>query len=475
MSQVTSPTTAARPTNVRYGVLAFVCSLSMITYLDRVAMGQVSTPLIEVLGLKSDADLVWFHWAFIISYSLFEIPTGWLGDVFGPRRTIIRIVLWWSVFTVLTGLAGLSVLGVTIGFGALMIIRFLFGVGEAGAYPNLTRALHNWFPFGQRAAAQGAMWMCGRLVGGLTPLIWWAVVEALNLGWRGAFYSFGVIGVLWCIGWSLWFRDRPEQKPRVNDAERELIAAGRHDIGAAHKNVPWGRLLRSRTLWALCLMYACASYGWYFNITLLPRFLETQYDVSPKSWEGAIYKGGPLLMGAITCLLGGFLSDRFIRRTGNRLWGRRLFGVVGHSLCALCYLGCLYAPGWIPFLPGAITFTLAISLAAFWNDLTMGAAWAVCQDIGRRYAGIVAGFMNMVGNFGGSVAMLVTGWVLQSTLNAHAAALGVAPGALSESEKAAGLLPGYHLNFLIYAAAYGVAVVLWFFIDATKPVVPEEH
>src|SRR5262245_8149919 len=160
----------------------------MVTYLDRVAMGQVSTPLIEVLGLQSDADLVWFHWAFIISYALFEIPTGWLGDVFGPRNTLIRIVLWWSLFTVLTGLAGWWVGGVFVGFWALIAIRFLFGIGEAGAYPNLTRALHNWFPFSARAAAQGAMWMSGRLMGGLTPLVWWFVVEVAGLGWRGAFF-----------------------------------------------------------------------------------------------------------------------------------------------------------------------------------------------------------------------------------------------------------------------------------------------
>src|SRR5262249_11975364 len=160
-------------------------------------------------------------------------------------------------------------------------------------------------------------------------------------------------------------------------------------------------------LWCLCLMYFCAAYGWYFNITLLPRFLETQYGVSDQSALGAIYKGGPLLLGAMTCLIGGFLSDRFIRRTGNRKWGRLLFGVIGHSLCALCYLACLFLPNLASSLPGkAFLFTLSISLAAFWNDLTMGSAWAVCQDIGRRYAAIVAGFMNMVGNFGGSMAML---------------------------------------------------------------------
>jgi MFS family permease len=470
------PTALATPTRVRYGVLAFVCSLSMVTYLDRVAMGQASTPLLQTpgLGLTSDADLVWFHWAFIISYALFEIPTGWLGDVHGPRKTIIRIVLWWSVFTVLTGFAGLPALGVLGGFWALMLIRFLFGVGEAGAYPNLTRALHNWFPFKDRAAAQGAMWMSGRLIGGLTPLVWLAVVEWMQLGWRGAFFLFGVIGVVWCAGFAYWFRNRPDQKPEVNEAERELILAGRGDVEAGHAHVPWKRLVTSWNLWALCLMYFCAAYGWYFNITLLPRFLETQYSVDPKSTLGAVYKGGPLLFGAVTCLVGGFLSDRFIQRTGNRRWGRRLFGVVGHGLCAVCYLACYLVPkGPEPML--AFWFFLSISMAAFWNDLIMGSAWAVCQDIGRRYAAIVAGFMNMVGNLGGAVTMVVSGWILKRSELAAVTEHGVAFKDLSPAEKAAGLLPGYDLNFLIYAGVYVAAVGFWLYVDATRPIVPDQR
>lgn len=430
-------------------------------------MSNANPHIQDVLGLESEADLKWFFWAFSISYAIFEVPTGWLGDVFGPRKTIIRIVLWWSAFTVLTGCVGWSLLGVVIGFWALVMIRFFFGVGEAGAYPNLTRALHNWFPYGARASAQGAMWMSGRLVGGLTPLVWWLIVYKLDLGWRGAFFLFGGLGVLWCVAFAYWFRNRPDEKPEVNEAERLLIRGGRHDIEAAHAKVPWGRLLRSGNLWMLCLMYFCAAYGWYFNITLLPTYLETQHAVARDSGIGAIYKGGPLWMGAITCLLGGWLSDRFIRRTNNRKWGRRLFGVVGHGLCALCYLGCLAAPS-------AFTFFLAISLAAFWNDLTMGAAWAVCQDIGKRYAAIVAGCMNTIGNLGGACTILVTGYILDHNLGAHADGIGKSVSAMNAGEKAAGLLPGYQINFVIYGAVYLVAVLFWLRVDATKPVVPDD-
>lgn len=457
---------ASSPTRVRYGVLAFVCSLSMITYLDRVCISNAVPFIIDVLGLQSPADLKWVFSGFVFSYALFEVPTGWLGDVYGPRKTIIRIVLWWSVFTILTALVGFSVLGFVIGYWSLVVLRFLFGIGEAGAYPNLTRALHNWFPYSERASAQGVMWMSARLVGGLTPLVWWLIVEILNLGWRGAFYLFGAIGFCWCLAFAYWFRNHPEEKPEVNEAERALIRGGRHDTEAGHSQVPWGRLVTSGNLWMLCLMYFCSAYGWYFNITLLPSFLEDHYQVSPQSALGAIYKGGPLWMGAITCLLGGFMSDRFIRRTGNRKWGRRLFGVVGHGLCGVCYLACLVAPT-------AFTFFLAISMAAFWNDLIMGSAWAVCQDIGKRYAAIVAGFMNTIGNLGGVVATLVTGFILDHTLAAHAATEGTPISGLSKAAKAAGELPGYQINFVIFAALYFLAVFFWLRVDATKPIVPE--
>ncbi len=468
MSQLTSPPPVlTQPTRVRYGVLGFACSLSMITYLDRVCFGAAAPHIKDALGLDSVADLKWTFTAFTISYAALEVPSGWLGDVFGPRKTLIRIVLWWSLFTALTGLVGIKLGAVVFGsLGLLVLVRFLFGMGEAGAYPNLTRALHNWFPLTQRASAQGVLWMSGRLMGGLTPAVWWLAVEILGLSWRTAFVVFGIIGVLWCIAFALWFRNRPEDKPEVNDAELALIRAGRTDAGAAHANVPWLTLLTSWNLWSLCLMYFCASFAWYFNITYLHSFLETQYGVDPKSVLGAIYKGGPLWMGATTCLLGGWLSDWYIRRTGNRKWGRRLFGIIGHGLCGVCFLACLVAPN-------AFLFFLAVSFAAFWNDLTMGSAWAACQDTGRRYAAIVAGCMNTVGNLGGATVGWLTGTILESYQNSYAAAHGVAFSHLPAAQKAAAQLPGYQVNFALFAAACLVAVFFWTQVDATRPIVPE--
>jgi MFS family permease len=466
MTRELSPATGlARPTRVRYGVLGFACALSMITYLDRVCFGAAAPSLVTALGLTSVGDLKWALTAFAFAYATFEVPSGWLGDVFGPRRTLIRIVLWWSVFTALTGLVSARGFLFLTGLGVLVLVRFLFGMGEAGAYPNITRALHNWFPLTERGSAQGAVWMSGRLMGGLTPLVWLLVVEKGGLSWRAAFWIFGCIGVLWCAAFALWFRNRPDEHPDVNDAERELIRAGR-GVAQLHHRVPWLRLLGSGNLWALCLMYFCGAYGWYFCINYLHSFFEQQFGVEPDSVLGSIYKGGPLWMGAVSCLVGGWLSDLFIRHTGNRKWGRRLFGVVGHGLAAACYLSCVFAPS-------AFTFFLGISLAMFWNDLTMGAAWATCQDIGQRYAAIVAGCMNTIGNLGGAAASWVTGSILQRALEAHAAAEGVTVESLGSAAKAAALLPGYHLNFAMFAGVYVIAVLLWLRIDSTKPVAPE--
>jgi MFS family permease len=440
----------------------------MVTYLDRASFNPAASIIYQVLGLQNVGQLRAAITAFSISYSLFEIPSGWLGDVYGPRRTLIRIVLWWSVFTVLTATVGLTfsigTSSIFVGLGALVAIRFLFGAGEAGAYPNITRALHNWFPFKQRGFAQGAVWTAGRLMGGLTPIIWWAIVneDDSEPSWRMAFCLFGAVGFIWCIAFALWFRNRPEEHPSVNEAERDLI----HDVqtpqlepfdGArpmtaaatnrapsratenAQARVPWLGLAKDTNLWALCLMYFFASYGWYFNITYLSDYLKTQRHVD--SQLRAIYSGGPLLMGAITCVLGGFLCDRLVRRTGNVTWGRRVFGIIGHGLCGLCWFASI-------FTPTALTFALAVSFAAFWNDLTMGSAWATCQDIGKRNAAIVAGCMNTIGNLGGAAAGWITGKIIDSQ----------------------GPETGYPACFFVFGCVYLLAMLLWFKIDANRPV-----
>ena len=229
-------------------------------------------------------------------------------------------------------------------------------------------------------------------------------------------------------------------------------------------------------------MYFCMSYGWYFNLNYLPAYLEEQHGVRNDDWLGSLYKGGPLIFGAVGCILGGFLTDRYIRRTGDRRWGRRIFGMFGHGLCVPCYLACLIAPS-------ALTFALAIALSGFFNDLAMGSAWAACQDVGKKHAAIVAGCMNTIGNLGGFVATLLTGMILGWCKNDYAHAHGLdlddrrgegdarrsgrwLEGGLGCSRPPS--CPATTSISSIYAVIYVIAVLLWLGIDATKPVLPED-
>lgn len=454
--------TQAKPTRVRYVVLAFVCALAMVTYLDRACMGSAKGWMVQSLGLNGPEDLGWVFGAFGLAYAIFEIPTGWLGDRFGPRKTLIRIVLWWSLFTAITGMIGLHVGGGYIlgGLGVLVVIRFLFGMGEAGAFPNITRALHNWFPFHQRGFTQGAVWMSGRLMGGLTPLVWAAFVPAMDDAgkvtfgewrWRMAFWLFGAVGVVWCILFALWFRNRPEECPAVNEAELAEIHGNGADRPVDHLQVPWLRIFTNTNLWVLGGMYFAQSFGWYFYMTYLQGYMALRYNVAKDSLWVALAEGGPLYFGAVGCIVGGLLTDWLIRRTGNRRLGRKFFGILGHGLTALCFLAC-------PYMPGPISFFIVISLSGVFTDLTMGSSWAGCQDIGRRYAAIVAGFMNTIGNVGGALGPVVTGYALKWAKAAN-------PG-----NELAGKLDGYTASFYLFAAAFAIGTTCWCFFDATKSV-----
>lgn len=464
------PASLSSPTRVRRGVVLFLCALSMITYLDRVALASAAGDVVHALGLNSIADLKWAFTAFALAYALFEVPTGWMGDMYGPRKALLRIVLWWSAFTVLTAAAGLKFAGITLGLGFLIVVRLLFGIGEAGAFPNMTRALHNWLPLTERGRGQGWVWFCGKLMGGLTPFLWTVLVVGTAwtpalFGWRTAFCLFGLVGVAWCILFTRWFRDQPEQHLDVNAGELALIHENRATHQETHTGVPWKLIVTNGSFLALCLMYAAQAYGWYFNITYLPRFLEQQYGVEPGSMLGALYKGGPLLAGALGCLFGGMITDAIIKATGDRRKARRLCGWIGHSICVVCFFIC-------PLAPNAFTFFVFVSLAALCTDLTLPSAWATCQDIGGRYAATIGAFMNTGAGLAGALAGWVTGSVLEHSLASHAAGLGLEVAALTKEQTAHALLPGYHWNFYSFAALYLVAFVCWFKIDPTRPIDP---
>ena len=411
------------PSRTRYYVVVFAVALAVVQYIDRVCISQAA-PLISTEFHLGPVQMGYVFAAFTWAYALFEIPGGWLGDKLGPRRVLTRVVLWWSFFTAATGW--------TWNFVSLVVTRALFGAGEAGCFPNLTKAFTTWLPSEERVKAQSILWLSARWGGAFTPLI---VVFVLQfVGWRRAFEIFGVLGVVWAAAFYFWFRDDPREHPRVNAGERALLT-GADNLASAHTNVPWRRFVSAPTTWLLWAQYFCLSYGWYFYPTWLPTYLqEARGQVMAK---GAFLAGLPLFFGGIGCFVSGFFSARLARRIGVA-WARKLIAAVGFTgASALLLLSVwLEDPTWA---------MVAMGMASFCNDLVMPSAWGACMDVGGRFAGTYSGSMNMMGNFGGVAGPIVVGYILQAT--GH----------------------NWALTFYVSAAVYLLGAILWLFIDPVTP------
>ncbi len=382
--------TASKPTWARYVALIFTLLLAAVAYLDRVCISTSATAIKADLHL-SDAQMGLVFGAFTFAYALFEVPSGWLADRFGSRLMLTRIVLWWSLMTAATGWVG--------GFASLFVVRLLFGMGEAGTYPSISCVYARWLPERMRGRAFGAVVMIGPFAGAITQPLVVTLLGAVS--WRRCFEIFGLVGVVWAVAWYRWFRDDPHDHRSVNAAERALIGEPK-PAGETHPAVPWARLLCSRSLMLLCLMYFSMIYGWYFYFTWLPSYLQRACDFNLKQagWLSAL----PLIGIGAGVMAGGWLSDVLRRRWGARI-GRRLPAMAGLPLAACAIVGAIATAS--PH--GAVAmFVTAGALAA----LAMAPSWAVCLDIGKRHAGVVSGAMNMFGNLGGTLSSVAVGQCL---------------------------------------------------------------
>lgn len=377
----------------RHWVLVLLFFLSMITYIDRVCISVAGPRMQSELGLSSSM-WGWVVGAFTISYALFEIPTGAMGDRIGSRRTLARIVLWWSIFTSLTGTVS--------NFFVLCAVRFLFGVGEAGAYPNASSTISRWFPKTQRARATSVVWGASRLGGFLSPFLVIPIQQAY--GWRMSFYVFGVVGVLWVAIWYFWFRDTPQEKPGTSREELDEMAAEGVASRAPH-SLPWSQVLKNKNYLTILLMYHTYCWGSYFYLSWLHTYLVKGRGMSENEMKN--FSSLPFLIGLCGNLLGGFLSDHLSQRYGLRL-GRRVVGSAGLALSAACMLSASLTPD--RFITVGL---LALGYGAM--DCMLPVSWAVCLDVGKKYAGAVSGSMNMAGQIGSFLSSLVFGYLVEYT------------------------------------------------------------
>lgn len=372
----------------RYRVLGFLFLASIITYIDRICISVAGTTIQKELGLSLE-QWGWVLSAFVLSYGLFEIPAGAMGDRFGPRKILTRIVAWWSIFTVLTGFAQ--------SFKQLVIIRFLFGMGEAGAFPNFSAAISRWFSAHERARAQSIVWMGSRIGGALAPLI--VIPLQHSVGWRASFYIFGAIGLLWAVTWYFWFRDNPADKKGITQQELDEIGPPRP---ALHGKMPWKQLFSQANLWWIMTMYFANAWCGFFYLTWLHTFLANGRGFTPQ--ELVYFSWMPFVLGALANLAGGATSDFLVKRIGLR-WGRRLLGMVGLGLATIFLVLTI-------FTTDKVLTIVFLAIAYGCSDFALPVAWAVCLDVGNKNVGVVTGAMNMAAQVGSFLTTLSFGYVV---------------------------------------------------------------
>lgn len=369
-------------------------AIYMITYMDRTIIASAVPSIRAEFGF-SLVTIGWILSSFRTGFTLFQIPGAWFGDKIGPRRALSIIVTWWSIFTSLTTLAWNA--------ASMVVVRFIFGVGESGAFPIATRSLSRWMLPAERGFAQGITHAGSRLGAAVTPpLVVWMIVR---YGWRMPFLTFAVLGVAWVALWLVYYRDTPDEHRGVNEAERELIHSStggpRQKAGTA---VPWRRILSSRTLWQLALMYFCYQYALAVYLDWFPTYLKESRGFTLT--QMGFYASLPLLAGTLGDLLGGWLSDRFLRWTGDVTRSRRIVGIGGFLIAAL------------GILPATLTHDprvcVAFSCLAFGGlELTVGVSWAIPLDIGGDFAGSTASVMNMCGNIGGAISPALLAYLVR--------------------------------------------------------------
>jgi MFS family permease len=410
----------------RHRVLSWFAGLAVLTYFDRLCIAIAGTRIQADLGF-TPAQWGWVVGIFAVSYGLLEIPTGALGDRQGQRSVLTRIVIWWSTFTALTG-------AVT-GFAQMLAVRVLFGAGEAGAFPNMSGAISRWFPAGERARAQGVLWSASRLGGIIAPLL---IVPLLSLvGWRPMFWTLGGAGLLWTLLWRPGYRNSPAEHPGV--AAKELEEIGPAAKRGSHESIPWRRLLRSPSLWLIMGMYW--SYGWgaYFYLSWLHTYLIQGRGLTER--EMSVFSTLPFVLGACANLLGGWMSDHFVRRLGFRR-GRRIIATLSLAMAAACVL----VTG---LTSGKLAGVVSISLGYGFMDLMLPSAWAITLDVGGRYAGVVSGAMNSSAQFGGFICSVLFGYMAQRW--------------------------GYNSPLFLIAATLALSAFLFSRIDAGSPILTEDR
>ena len=389
----------ARPSPLRWLILGLLFAISIVTYIDRINISVTARQMMPALGV-TEQEMGFVFSAFVVGYALFQIPGGWLGDRWGIRIVLMIALIWWSCFTAWTAMAATSFLAGPLGIvGALTLVRFLLGVGEAAALPTFNRAVTDWLPAHERGLGIGIA------IGGIgigaaitPPVTAWIMV---NYGWQSAFYlssglGFGLAIIWWCLA-----ADRPSHHPWRTCHERTTSTAP--PVVPLRSPIPWATLRNTPSVWWLMLSYGCLGYVAYVYMSWFYLYLVNERGFSVL--RGGIFAAAPFLAILVSCPLGGWVTDRLAMKRGVTK-GRQIVGMTGMGLAAGSIA--LGAVAESPYLALA-----SLSLGAGWLYFTIGAYWSSTSDLSPTHAGSLSGLMNMGANLGGAISPTLTPWLAQ--------------------------------------------------------------
>jgi MFS transporter, ACS family, glucarate transporter len=417
------PSTSAFP--VRYKVVGVAATLAALTYLDRVCISVLAPSITKEFDL-TQVQMSYVFSAFTLAYAAFEIPTAWWADRIGSRAVVTRIVAWWSTFTILTAAA--------FSYPSLLALRFLFGIGEAGTWPNAARVFSRWIPARERGIVQGVFFAGAHLSGALTPgVVLWMTTF---LSWRQIFIACGCVGFFWAFGWYRWFRDEPADHPSVTPGERDMILRERNiSLHEGHDAGSFAAVFKHPSSWVLCLMYVANTYGFYFLITWLPTYLQKIRHFEKR--ELAFFAGLPLALSVLADIFGGLTTDWLTKRFGTR-FGRCSVGFVGYAIAAVAMAIAARAAN-------SIVAGILIAIAAAASMFTLAPSWASCIDIGEHRAGVLSAAMNTSGNIGGFLSPIVLAYLVRAFAN-------------------------WAIPLYVLAGLYFMAAVCWLAIRPDRPI-----
>jgi MFS transporter, ACS family, glucarate transporter len=440
-------------TSVRYRIIGLTVAMSVLLYLDRFCIGPVTSNIISDLSL----DKSQFGWAiglFFWSYALFQVPAGWLCDVFGSRKTLILYVVGWSAVTMCLGLAN--------SLWMFLLLRILLGVAQAGAYPSAAGYIKKWIPVQGRARANSMVTMGGRSGGVIafffTPMLMLLMAWIFNIEispWRAVFILYGLLGIIWAVFFWFQFRETPRQHSACNAAEVELIEQGIVSTATAPPALPFRALLTHPNVWLLSIAGFFVNIGWIFLVSWLTPYLTEVYGADLARQLGASDDPAAIklavesikgqltavtgMAGVLGSITGGILADILLRKFGP-IWGRRIPGIVSGTIAATIYIFSLYVHNvWL--------FVALMACIYFLTDLGLGALWATYQDFGGKYVASVLGFANMCGNLGAALFAIVIGYLADADL--------------------------WPVVFMLSSGSFLIVATVWFFVDPTHQLVPE--